>query len=391
VSAASEAPVSAHEAAALFAGLSDAPVLILAVSGGPDSTALMWLAARWRARRKHGPTLVAVTIDHGLRAESAREALGVKRLAKTLNVEHRTLRWTGRKPKTGMQEAARNARYRLLADAARQAGASHVLTAHTLDDQAETVLFRLARGSGLSGLRGMVPRAPLPSPERGGSIAAGDRGGVNSSQRPPTRRASLADLPLAGGGGALLLVRPLLSLPKSRLRATLRAAKIPFADDPSNRDPRFTRPRLRELMPGLAAEGLDARRLAGFARRMARADQAIEHAADAAGARLSRGAGPVVFNRQYADLPAEVALRLLGRAVAQVGNEGPVELAKLEALYDALAAAMAQKPPAARFRRTLAGALVTFAGEITVECAPARRSGVPAGTKRRKGAFTKAG
>jgi tRNA(Ile)-lysidine synthase len=372
-------PVSTSEAAALFAGLSDAPVLILAVSGGPDSTAMMWLAARWRARRKHGPTLVAVTIDHGLRAESAREALAVKRLAKTLNVEHRTLRWTGRKPKTGMQEAARNARYRLLADAAHRADAGHILTAHTLDDQAETVLFRLARGSGLSGLRGMASTASLPGLTR-----------QSIEEQQIVRRRMDARVKPAHDE-SLLLVRPLLSLPKSRLRATLRAAKIPFADDPSNRDPRFTRPRLRELMPGLAAEGLDARRFARFARRMARADQAIEHAADVAGARLSRGAGPVVFSRQYADLPAEVALRLLGRAVAQVGNEGPVELAKLEALYDALAAAMAQKPPAARFRRTLAGALVTFAGEITVERAPPRRSGAPAGTKRRKGAFTKAG
>src|SRR5437868_13047940 len=152
---ADDVPISGAEAAALFADLASVPALILAVSGGPDSTALMWLAARWRARRKGGPKLIAVTIDHGLRAESAREALAVKRLARKLNVEHRTLRWTGRKPKTGIQQAARTARYQLLAEAARKAGAGHILTAHTRDDQAETVLFRLARGSGLSGLRGM--------------------------------------------------------------------------------------------------------------------------------------------------------------------------------------------------------------------------------------------
>ena len=163
MSAASEAPISAHEAAALFADLSDAPVLILAVSGGPDSTALLWLAARWRAGAKQGPKLIAVTVDHGLRKESAREVLGVKRLAKKLGIEHRTLRWTGKKPKTSIQEGARGARYRLLYDAAQKAGASHVLTAHTLDDQAETVLFRLARGSGLSGLQGMQRAASLPS------------------------------------------------------------------------------------------------------------------------------------------------------------------------------------------------------------------------------------
>ena len=110
---------------------------------------------------KRAPKLIAVTIDHALRKESAREALAVKRLATKLKVEHRTLRWTGAKPKTGIQEAARNARYRLLAVAARKAGAEHILTAHTHDDQAETVLFRLMRGSGLSGLRGMALESPL--------------------------------------------------------------------------------------------------------------------------------------------------------------------------------------------------------------------------------------
>ena len=401
MSAASEGPVSASEAAALFADLSKTRVLILGVSGGPDSTALLWLAARWRARRKHGPTLIAVTVDHGLRPESAREARAVKRLTQKLGVAHRTLRWSGKKPASGIQQAAREARYRLLADAARKAGARHILTAHTLDDQAETVLFRLARGSGIAGLRGMravAPLAPSPSPERGGhrrpSAAVNQNADAKHRLRrsagegsgfvplTPTRRASFADLPLAGGGGELLLIRPLLSIPKSRLLTTLAAAKIPFADDPSNRDPRFTRPRLRELMPGLAAEGLDARRLSSFARRMARADQAIERAVDDAQARLwVSAAGSIVFGPGFAELPPEISLRLLGRAVAQVGNEGPVELGKLEAL----SAAMAQEGRSARFRRTLAGALVTLAGEITVERAPPRRSGV----KQRKGAFTK--
>lgn len=344
-------PISASEAAGLFADLAGARSLILAVSGGPDSTALMWLAVRWRARRKHGPKLIAVTVDHGLRPESAREAKAVARLARKLNIAHRTLRWTGKKPATGIQEAARAARYRLLADAARKASARDILTAHTLDDQAETVLFRMARGSGISGLRGMARETRL---------------------------------------GDLDLVRPLLAVPKSRLLATLASAKISFADDPSNRDPRFARPRLRELMPGLAAEGLDARRLAVLARRLARADQAIERVTDVAADHICRvGGRALVLGPAFANLPAEVALRLLGRAVTARGHEGPVELGKLEALYADLAAAMAKKGAGARFRRTLAGALVTFDGEITVEQAPARRSGAPRGTKRRKAAFTK--
>src|SRR5215469_13187116 len=144
------------EASALFHGLENLPALILAVSGGPDSTALLVLAARWAKRLKRAPKLLAVTIDHGLRPEAAREAAAVKRLARRFGVAHRTLRWRGRKPKTGLQQAARVARYRLLAEVAAGAGYAHILTAHTLDDQAETVLFRLARGSGLMGLAGMA-------------------------------------------------------------------------------------------------------------------------------------------------------------------------------------------------------------------------------------------
>src|SRR5436305_4996684 len=163
VRAGTDSPIAVSEAAQLFADLADAAILILAVSGGPDSTALMWLAARWRDALESSPKLVAATIDHALRKESAREARAVARLAKNLNVEHVTLRWTGRKPKTGIQEAARNARYRLLSEEAHRQNASHVVTAHTLDDQAETVLFRIARGSGLSGLRGMARVTSVPS------------------------------------------------------------------------------------------------------------------------------------------------------------------------------------------------------------------------------------
>jgi tRNA(Ile)-lysidine synthase len=353
---AADNPVSEAEAAALFADVAEEPVLLLAVSGGPDSTALMWLAARWRAARKRGPKLVAVTVDHGLRRESAGEARTVKRLARKLKVEHRTLRWTGRKPKTGIQQAAREARYRLLGGVARKADARHILTAHTLDDQAETVLFRLARGSGLTGLRGMARLSPFPAP----------------------------------GEGTIMIVRPLLDIPKTRLLATLAAAKISFADDPSNRDPRFTRPRLRELMPRLAAEGLDARSLARFAQRMARADQAIERAVDEAAGRLSAvGKGLALSASDYAGLPAEVSLRLLGRAIDRVGDEGPAELGKLEALHAALAAAWAESRPA-RFRRTLAGAVVTLSPPaLTVEPAPPRRTAQKSRKSARKSVFTK--
>ena len=92
------AALTAPEVRALFADLADHAVLILAVSGGPDSTALLLLAARWREARKRGPKLVAVTVDHGLRPEGRREALAVKLLARSLGVAHRTLHWSGRSP-----------------------------------------------------------------------------------------------------------------------------------------------------------------------------------------------------------------------------------------------------------------------------------------------------
>jgi tRNA(Ile)-lysidine synthase len=333
-----------EEASVLFDGLENLSGLVLAVSGGPDSTALLLMAARWAQQRKKlkkpAPALLAITIDHGLRPQAAREARAVKQLARRLGVPHRTLRWSGKKPAAGLQEVARLARYRLLASAAARSGYKHILTAHTLDDQAETVLFRLARGSGMTGLAGMARITPLPVlPQR-----------------------------------QIFLVRPLLGIAKARLLATLAAGGIGYSEDPTNRDPRFTRARLRALMPALAREGLDARGLARLSGRMRRAEAAIEFAVDAAAAALSpppwAPRGPIAFAAVlFGRLPAEVGLRLLGRAIAQVGDEGPVELAKLEQLYSALVEAQAP------IRRTLAGALVTLTRErLIVERAPPRQA-----------------
>ncbi len=400
-----------EEANALFSGLEGFRGLILAVSGGADSTALLFMAAAWakrlKRRLKRSPKLVAVTIDHRLRPESRREAAAVKRLARRLGVAHRTLAWRGQKPRSGLQEAARAARYGLLAEAAVRAGFAHIVTAHTLDDQAETLLFRLARGSGLSGLAGMAHMSPLPrfaaapSPLVGEGWGGGRGYQTNSARHlPPSRqgareaRAPFGGLPHKGEGkqnrrtsDQVFLLRPLLSVPKSRLVATLRAHHIAHNNDPSNRDPRFARTRLRALLPRLAAEGLDAKSLARLGLRMRRAEAALEFAVGAARAALApkpwRTRGPIVFPaKPFAELPAEVGLRLLGRAVAHVGNEGPVELGKLEMLYDTLRVA----PPAVR--RTLAGALVSLDdGQLTVERAPPRRT--PKTRRSRNKSFTK--
>ena len=359
-------PISAQDAKHLFADWREAPALVLAVSGGPDSIALMWLMARWRRAMSRGPKLIAVTVDHGLRPEAAREAREVKRLARTLELPHRTLHWRGEKPKTGLPVAAREARYRLLAEAARHADASHILTAHTRDDQAETLLMRLLRGSGITGLAAM-------------------------------KRMSARD-------GAVL-ARPLLDVPKARLIATLENAKIGYADDPTNRDTAFTRPRLRALLPALAAEGGDARALARLATRLARANAAVEVLTDGAERYLAlKGKGAlhderngIVFDAAaFAALPEEIRLRLLMRGIDRFGHEGPAELGKLETLLGQLDRSLTEfargqagkrrqartaelkgRPRAvgAGLKQTLAGALVSLkAGQIRIEPAPARRS-----------------
>ena len=335
--ASDKSPISAARARAIFAPWKGVPAVMLAVSGGPDSVALMWLAARWRRGLKRGPRLIAVTVDHGLRKDAAREARDVKRLARELGIEHRTLRWQGPKPRTGVQAAAREARYRLLAKAARASGAMHVATAHTRDDQAETLLMRLLRGSGISGLSAMA--------------ADTERGGVR-------------------------LLRPLLEISKAELIATLQAAGVVFADDPSNRDPAFTRPRLRALMPVLAEEGADARTLARLALRLARANAAVEVLADGAERFLTltdRDAALGGYDaRSFAALPEEIRLRLLKRAIDRCGHEGPAELGKIETLLAALDIAVAQGHP--RLKQTLAGALVSLSkGRILVQPAPPRR------------------
>ena len=333
-------PISASQAKALFADWKAAPAIVLAVSGGPDSIALMWLAARWRRVLARGPRLIAVTVDHGLRPEAAREAREVKRLAKEFDLPHRTLRWTGAKPKTGLPAAARAARYRLLARAAQASGATHILTAHTRDDQAETLLMRMLRGSGIAGLAAMAREI--------------EREGV-------------------------WLARPLLDIPKSQLIATLKRAKIAFADDPTNRDTAFTRPRLRAIMPVLAEEGGDSRNLARLASRLARANAALEVLVDGAERYLAlrdrTDAARFGFDAAaFAGLPEEIRLRLLKRAIDRLGHEGPAELGKLEALLTALDRAITG--PSSRWKQTLAGAVISLIGDrIHVDPAPPRRSG----------------
>jgi tRNA(Ile)-lysidine synthase len=329
-------PFADLELESFFSVLENFRRVLLAVSGGPDSTALLLLAHRWRKERRIGPVLVAATVDHRLRPASKREAADVAKFAKSLGIDHHILVWSGKKPSKGLQEAARDARYGLLFGLAEKIRADAIVTAHTLDDQAETFLMRLAHGSGLSGLGGI---------------------------RPTHMRDSVA------------LVRPLLAVSKARLVATLRKNKIRYANDASNVDKKFLRPRLRELRAGLAAEGLGPERLATIARRLTRADDAIESIVDEVQAGFAGGTWPdsemvELSAAAYFRVPDEIAIRLLGRAIDQTGNEGPAELGKLETLHLALKNA---RDTGETLRRTLAGALIDLeASALTISRAPAR-------------------
>ena len=322
----------------LFGSLSQAIGIVAAVSGGPDSMALMHLLARWRAAGAHPPVLVA-TVDHGLRREAAEEAAYVARHAAALGLPHRTLAWTGEKPQAGVQEAAREARYRLLVRYAHEEGASHLVTAHTLDDQAETVMMRLSRGSGLSGLAGMRRQR--------------DRDGI-------------------------LHARPLLDLPKQALLDLCRREGWGFVSDPSNADERFARVRWRRIMPLLAHEGLTAERLARLAERAAQAEEALDlkaqEALDRADPRLedetlSFEAGIL------ASEPFEIALRILEQALVRAGLRlENSRLQRLEACTSRLREAIGQ---GGALRLTVAGALVRLApsGRVSVRQEPPRHRG----------------
>lgn len=301
VSAGADA-LSAAKVDALLRALQGARTLLIAISGGPNSTALLLMAAEWAQRCD--ARIAAATVDHGLRPESAAEAETVATLAAKLRVPHQILLWTGPKPSTRLQERAREARYRLLVEHARKIGADAIATAHHADDQAETVLFRLIRGSGLAGLGGM----------EGLSL----RDGVT-------------------------IARPLLGVAKSDLVAFCRARKAEFADDPSNADPRFARPRLRALLDRLGEEGLTTEVLVRLARRAAEADEALERMTADVEARLADD-GPVDANSLFAE-PIAIVQRFLARRIARVGarDASRIGLEKIEALAlglrDALAGA----------------------------------------------------
>jgi tRNA(Ile)-lysidine synthase len=317
--------------------------LAIAVSGGPDSVALMHLVAGWlNARPRPGggcgaasPALVLI-VDHGLRAESAEEAGWVEAEAAKLGLAHATLRWQGAKPSTGIQEAARQARLALISDYVANEplpAPREVLLAHHRDDQAETLLMRLARGSGVDGLAGM--------------------------RETETRTWLRLGHPVEEI--VLVFKRPLLSVAKDRLIATLEVSNAPFLVDPTNRNPAFERVRLRQARPQLEALGLTNEQLARTAGRLASAQQTLERASQA----LARGAVSIhdgayasVDLAQLHEAGAELAIRVIKSLVdAFGGQEEPVRLSRIEALVDRVVS----RPSPQAAMMTLGGCIIEHA------------------------------
>lgn len=287
---------------ALFAEVAGEAAVGLAVSGGADSLALMLLAQRWASGQAKAPQLIIYSVDHGLRAAAADEVAMVLQAAAALGLTARGLAWSGSKPESGVQEAARIARYRLMGEAMAADGASVLLTAHHQQDQAETVLMRMAHGSGIEGLKGMSAFAEVD--------------GVR-------------------------VHRPLLGVDPASLRAIVREAGLVPADDPSNADPHYERVRWRQAMPPLAELGLDAATLAVFADRMAEADAAIAQMADGCFSEIVRldgfGAARIELS-PFVGLSPAISTRLLARALNIVGGrQKPRALGQVERLRQLIA------------------------------------------------------
>ncbi len=226
----------------IFGPLVDAGPVALAVSGGGDSMALMHLFAEWRRAHPLGEGLrdVIYSVDHGLRPESADEVAFVKSAAMMLGLRAEGLKLEGLKglkAGSGLQARAREARYKAMTEAMDQYGAATLLTGHTLDDQAETVLMRLKRGSGVQGLAAIRPVRKIHG---------------------------------------VTVRRPLLSHSRSELRAWLKGRDIKWRDDPGNENEMYERVAIRKMLSQMDDDGEASRLIALSARRLQRVERALD-------------------------------------------------------------------------------------------------------------------
>lgn len=294
--------------------------IAVAVSGGADSMALLLLLKEWG-----GASLVALTVDHGLREGSATESAKVKEFCASEGIFHEILVWEGEKPTSNMHELAREARYALMTAYCTSQNIPQLFLGHHLHDQAETFLIRLGRGSGVQGLKGMA--------------AIREQNGI-------------------------LLCRPLLKVPPERLKATLTARKKSWIDDPSNHNLKYTRTKMRQLVGILRDSGVSVERISHAMDNLSRSDNALEHYAlqhlQNSGHPHPQGYIHLNINT-FLDAPEEIVLRCLKTLLMAVsGNRMPPRFESLIALWQVL--------PTPFRKRTLHGCLIYRTGETVTIC-----------------------
>ena len=284
----------------------------VAVSGGGDSVALLHLLAEWS--RKGGPELHAATVDHGLRAEAAAEAAGVAALCRALGVPHDTLRWQGWHGTGNLMDAARRARLRLIGGWALGLGIEHVALGHTMDDQAETFLMRLARGSGVDGLASMSAH----------------------------RRSD-----------GIIWERPLLDMRRAELREFLVARGASWVEDPSNDDQQFDRIKMRKALAVLKPLGITPNRIADTVFLMSMARDTLQGAALRLAETVAREeAGSIVIEKRALVMePYETQLRFVAAAIRCVSSAD--YRPRLDGLMEAFADVVSQR------KRTLSGCILS--------------------------------
>lgn len=339
-----EPGASSEFAAALTeAGLQSADRWAVAVSGGGDSVALMHLAAAW-ADTQGASRPVVLTVDHGLRAGSHRDAAAVAVWARHLGLEPVILRWTGAKPKTGIEEQARIARYRLLGQWCAANDARWLLAGHTRDDLAENFLLRLGRGSGVDGLSAMRTTAPLP----------------------------------LAGFRQVMLLRPLLGCRRRELREFLLCRGAEWLEDPMNDDIAFTRSRMRKLLPLLEDAGIGVDRIVAASQHLGRARSALEQQTSEFLARHSalNNGGALLDGAALARMPPEIGLRVLSAALQTIGQtEYRPRFERLHRLYNDVTAPEFRGATLAgcRVRRAPRAAAAFGAATIAITPEPPRR------------------
>lgn len=340
----SKNPISADEFSSLMGNLSlgasaAPPKVAVGVSGGADSMALMLMVDQWA--KSYGGSALGITIDHGLRDDSAKEADQVSGWLSTRGIEHKIIRWeNGRISSGGVQARARDARYKLMGAHCEQSAIRHLFIAHNMEDQAETFIMRLRHQSGLDGLGGMAAERKL------------------------------TDSP------SVSIIRPFLNIAKSRLKDTLEHMRQPWVEDPSNSNAKFERVRTRELLLNLqVSEGISPKTFA----RAADGVRALRHILDSAtdgfiashtrSSESKTGYGATMYASEFLRLPRLLQARVLSRLFTSFGKcTYPPGPEKIDRILDWLSGTATGRA------RTLGGCKISINGDfLLVKPEPERK------------------